>query len=161
MSTGASRVNCATFSKIAITENDPAPPSPTVFDTQNRLCTTAVNQTLAYNLVNTSNGVKTLRIWTMDSDGNISIIPEMQMMNLDSAAPALAFLGACGEHQLQLHSRNHGTCEEGFDVNIAGSGVLTPQIVLLCAGRNVRWSYHSHSTARKQNGYSLANGWRR
>jgi hypothetical protein len=82
IATGAGKVNCDTFSSLAITENLLTPPISFPIS-----CTTASNQPLSYTLTSANDGTKTLRLWTIDHAGNISTIPSSLMVNLDMTAP--------------------------------------------------------------------------
>jgi hypothetical protein len=133
LSTGAAMANCATFSKIAVTENDTAAPPPTAFDTQNRACSVNLNQYLSHTLANTSDGVKTLRVWTMDADGNVSVIPALATMTLDASAPALGFSTPAANSEFNSTLTINGTCENDFMVDVAGAGALASQAVACAA----------------------------
>jgi hypothetical protein len=82
--TGTNRVNCATFSSFAITENTNAPPSDLDFDFT---CDSAGTQAITYDFLNTSDGPKTLRLWTRDSIGTLSATPSTFTVFLDRTAP--------------------------------------------------------------------------
>lgn len=87
MNTGVAMANCASFSGLAITENDAvAPANPAAYATT---CNSAGTQNVAYTLVTAGDGVKTLRLWARDSAGNISSTPTTLSVLLDSAAPVV------------------------------------------------------------------------
>ena len=127
MTTGPSQSNCETFSKLAITENTDQPPDSSLFNSQNISCTSDLKQNLTYNLLNTSDGLKILRVWTLDSGGNISRASATINMTLDSTAPVLGFSTPAADSAFNSGIQITGTCEVGFDVNVAGDGVSASQ----------------------------------
>lgn len=129
MTTGASMIECATFSKIALTEDDSTPPAPTAFDTANLTCTTSNSQIIAYTLPDSSNGLKTIRVWTIDSAGNVSIVPQIIMVTINSAAPLLAFSTPAANSNFNSGITVTGTCEVGFNVTVGGTGANGTQSV--------------------------------
>ncbi len=88
LSTGSGSSNCATFSGLALTENvATAPLSPTDY---NLLCTSPNTQNISYT-VSPGDGLKTLRLWAIDSASNISSAPQTINILLDQTAPVLSF----------------------------------------------------------------------
>lgn len=67
LDTGANKINCESFSRLAITESS-TKPSAGSFTIE---CTTATSQTVSYTLQSTSNGMKTIYVWAQDGSGNI------------------------------------------------------------------------------------------
>lgn len=86
INTGSNKINCATFSSLAITENDISIPIPSAF---NISCTQASSQNLSYTLSSAGDGLKTLRLWAMDSSGVISSASTAVNLYLDTAAPSV------------------------------------------------------------------------
>ncbi len=83
LATGAGFENCATFSKFAVTENTSVTPSLSDFTGE---CSTETTQTLNYVLSSAGDGLKTLRLWTIDASNNISS-PYSLNVTLDETAP--------------------------------------------------------------------------
>lgn len=80
MSTGNARVNCESFSGLALRENDPsAPVGPMEFTID---CTDEVTQLVPYTIASPGDGQKTLYLWAIDSSGNISAVPSVLSVTL-------------------------------------------------------------------------------
>lgn len=88
LDTGGSLSNCASFSKLALTESGLKPLSSNEFDIE---CTDNTSQDLLYTLSD-SDGVKTLFLWAMDASGSVSSTPETLQVTLDRAAPIVSNL---------------------------------------------------------------------
>lgn len=102
--TGSGMGNCASFSKLALTENDVLPPA---FVESNTFgCTTAGSQSLIH-LTSPGDGIKVFRLWAMDSAGRVSVLASSASMTLDQTTP-----------QVQLTSLNSGMIKGGADAVI-------------------------------------------
>lgn len=88
LNTGVAMANCASFTGLAITDNDTAAPANPALYTVT--CSSAVTQNVNYTLASAGDGVKTIRIWARDSNGMISAAPTSLSVDLDTAAPSLA-----------------------------------------------------------------------
>lgn len=132
VTTGAGLANCATFSRIAVTEDDPAPPAPTAFTAQNISCTNINSQIIPYTLSPTS-GTKTLRVWTIDSADNVSLIPAILSVTFDPSAPTLAFNTPAANAAFNGPLTVTGTCESSYNVLLGGAGASSSQTVP-CSG---------------------------
>lgn len=87
INTGAALANCESFSSLALTEDTPvAPLLPTSYVVN---CSSAPTQTLAYTL-SPGDGLKILRLWARDADGNISASSQQTSILLDQTAPVLS-----------------------------------------------------------------------
>ncbi len=84
IATGAALVNCATFTSLAITENDATTPAAGAFTIT---CSTNTNQSLAHTLTDTSEGTKNFRLWAIDAAGNISSSASTLNIVKDTANP--------------------------------------------------------------------------
>jgi hypothetical protein len=69
LNTGASKIHCETFSSMAITVNTSALPIAGDFTYH---CTDADNQTITNLYVGADEGIKSIRLWTMDDSGVIT-----------------------------------------------------------------------------------------
>ncbi len=87
LATGAALVNCASFSNLALTEDNIISPLLPFYYTIS--CSTSPTQTLNHTLSG-SDGIKTLRLWAMDAAGNISASAQSVSITLDQTAPGLA-----------------------------------------------------------------------
>jgi hypothetical protein len=83
--TGNAFSNCASFSTMALTENQVLPPPSSAFTLT---CTTAVTQTMPYTL-SPGGGVKTLRLWVKDAAGNISVTSSTVDVEVDFTPPTV------------------------------------------------------------------------
>ncbi len=83
INTGALKVNCETFSSMAIVEGY-LPPAPSAFT---RTCTTAGTQTETFTLSNTET-TKQVALWVKDSSGNISVAYSGAFVSLDTTLPS-------------------------------------------------------------------------
>ncbi len=87
LATGSSMINCDTFSSIALTENTAAAPlSPSAYTIN---CSSSNTQVIPYTL-SMGDGLKTLRLWAIDSAGNISSSPQTVNVLLDQIAPTVS-----------------------------------------------------------------------
>ncbi|WP_413560368.1 hypothetical protein [Bdellovibrio sp. HCB209] len=86
LATGASLVNCDTFSTFAISEFTVSASVPASAFTGT--CSTDTTQTASYD-VSPGDGLKTIYLWTKDSAGNISTTPSSTTMRLDTTPPVL------------------------------------------------------------------------
>jgi|GEM_PF-3594336 hypothetical protein len=85
--TPTDRDHCESFSYLALTEeNMIAPLLPSAYTIT---CTTDQNQTIPYTLTSTGDGNKVLRLWAMDSSGNISALAESVSVFLDTQNPVV------------------------------------------------------------------------
>ncbi len=81
--TGIDRINCASFDRFAITESN-SEPSDSAFT---YTCTQNLNQTISYNLINTSEGDRSLYFWAKDDRADkVSVSSRMDFI-LDTTAP--------------------------------------------------------------------------
>jgi len=83
LNTGVGLANCASFSSLAITENDVLLPAADEFDIA---CTDDGNQAVPYTL-SLGDGVKTLRVWAIDRAGNVSSAPQIVTVTIDQGMP--------------------------------------------------------------------------
>ncbi|WP_413586743.1 hypothetical protein [Bdellovibrio sp. HCB274] len=90
VNTGASLINCETFSSFAISESAvSATVSPSAFS---EACTTDTAQTANYNL-SPGDGSKTIYVWSKDAAGNISTLATSAAVTLDMTAPSVSLSG--------------------------------------------------------------------
>lgn len=87
MNTGNAMSNCATFSSLALTEESLLPPTAAEFTIT---CTQAFTQTMNYTLQSSGDGVKSLRLWAKDSFGDLSVVPTLVNVTLDTTNPVVA-----------------------------------------------------------------------
>ncbi len=93
LATGSGMMNCDTFTALTLTENVAlAPLSPSSYTLN---CTAPISQALNYTL-SMGDGLKTLRLWAMDSAGNISSTPQTVNVLLDQTAPVITFTPISG-----------------------------------------------------------------
>ena len=83
--TGPGRVNCGSFAAMAFTEENATPPAPSDFTIN---CTQANSQNVSATLASANDGVKTIRLWTIDSANNISSSPTSVTVYLDTGIPS-------------------------------------------------------------------------
>ncbi|UYL07380.1 hypothetical protein B9G69_010015 [Bdellovibrio sp. SKB1291214] len=88
--TGASLVNCDTFSTFAISES--ATSAGVAASDFNRTCSTNTTQSENY-AMSMSDGIKTIYLWSKDSAGNISATPTSVTVKYDTTAPTLSLTG--------------------------------------------------------------------
>lgn len=129
MNTGAGSVNCASFSKLALTEDQIA--APVLASDYTLTCTTAGTQVLSHTL--SSEGTKTLRLWAMDSSGNVSSLNSPVTVSYSTAAPALTFASPAGGSYRKSSVTITGACEAG-SADVVASGDLLSNSTLTCSG---------------------------
>ncbi|WP_374000339.1 beta strand repeat-containing protein [Bdellovibrio bacteriovorus] len=100
LNTGASLVNCESFSSLALTEN--AAIAPTNESAYSITCNTTGTQTLNHTLVS-EDGPITLKLWALDASKTISTAPTQVTFTLDRQAPAVS-LTALSSANLQGNS---------------------------------------------------------
>jgi hypothetical protein len=84
--TGIALANCESFSSLAITEDQASPPwDPAAYSIA---CTQASTQLESYTLQGAGDGLKTLRLWAKDSQGNLSATPALLLVTLDTTPPS-------------------------------------------------------------------------
>lgn len=108
MATGASRVNCESFSRLALTENDVV--APVDFSSYTILCTTSGTQSLSYTLQ--GEGTRTLRLWAMDASGNISTMASTVVIEYSTVGPVLSFTSPAAGTFAQGSIAIAGTCDK-------------------------------------------------
>lgn len=86
INTGAELANCESFSKLALTDEDTDVPAPERFVIS---CSSAVMQSLNFQLTSAGDGQKTLRLWAIDSSGLVSSSPSGLTLTLDSTSPII------------------------------------------------------------------------
>lgn len=121
ISTGVNKVNCESFSNLAITENTSAPPALVAFT---YTCTVDGTQTLNYTLVDDTDGAKILRLWTADNSGTISLTPQSIALHFDGTAPNLLIESPAANTVFQTSFVITGACESHLPVNLGGSGIV-------------------------------------
>lgn len=130
MNTGASRINCASFSKLALTEDQII--APILASDYTLTCATAGTQTISHTL--SSEGTKTLRLWAMDSSGNISSGNSSVTVYYSTAAPSLTFASPAAGSFKKSSVLITGACETGSgDVTVSGD-VLSSSALTCSAG---------------------------
>lgn len=87
VNTGVFKSNCDTFSSMAITVNTTALPIAGDFT---YLCTNPVTQTITNLYLGAGEGTKTIRMWTMDDQGVISLTPTILTLIQDTVPPTLS-----------------------------------------------------------------------
>jgi hypothetical protein len=87
--TGGSKSNCATFSNLALAENDSAAPAASAFTIS---CTQDGTQNLSYTLASSGDGLKTLRLWAIDASGTISSVASSTFVYLDTGSPTMTIV---------------------------------------------------------------------
>lgn len=124
ITTGSALENCASFSNLALTEENEVPSS---FDLT---CTVAGAQTWAYSLRSPGDGTKTLKLWTKDAAGNISASPTVLQFTLDTAAPSvtlmpLASVSGSTSVRLEFSASDNGGTVSLFECQL-DSGSIGP-----------------------------------
>ncbi len=86
LATGSNLVNCDTFSTLGLTENVATSPlSPSSYPIN---CSSPNSQSIPYTLTS-GDGLKTLRLWAIDSAGNFSTSPQTVNVLLDQTPPSV------------------------------------------------------------------------
>ncbi|MFM6929191.1 MAG: beta strand repeat-containing protein [Bdellovibrio sp.] len=85
--TGANKINCDSFSSLALTEGVDTVPSAASF---NISCSQANSQAVSVNVTSAGDGTKTLRLWALDSTGLTSVTPTTFSFNLDTGVPSVS-----------------------------------------------------------------------
>lgn len=128
---GPAQEKCATFSKFAITVNDPLPPLlPSDFQFT---CDSADEQVIPWLLPST--GTTVFRLWSIDSSGNISSTysqVEVYYSPDHLLPPRLAVLSPADLYRAKYSVNVTGTCEPNLPFSITGSGILENQNSILC-----------------------------
>ena len=84
--TGTGLSNCESFSSLALTENNSAPPvDPRAYNITCAANGTSDTQPVTYSLTSSGDGAKHLRLWARDAAGNISPNPTTLDLMLDTA----------------------------------------------------------------------------
>jgi hypothetical protein len=137
--TGSGLANCESFSGLALTEDVvEAPASGAAYSIT---CTQAGVQSLSYTLTGSGDGAKTLRLWAMDSYGNISAVAAPLTLNLDTVHPtapvistgsgttntdSFALAGTCASDSATVQLKINGTTQSTVGCNSGlFSGTLT------------------------------------
>lgn len=129
--TGALRVNCETFSKMALTESAIVPP--VLPSSYSLTCTDPGTQSVPF-LLSDSDGTKTLALWTMDASGNISTSATTVSLTLDREAPLVHITSPANGSRATGSVTVSGTCEFGSDVTISGAGLASSALTSCSAG---------------------------
>ncbi len=125
LNTGANSSACVTFSALAITENTMNVPGASDFSIN---CTQSGTQQLNYTLGSSGDGMKTLRLWAIDSSGNISASPSALNVALDTAPPAVTLVSPSGylrggqSISLSLSASDTGSGLNTFKLQYASDG---------------------------------------
>lgn len=127
INTGASLSNCVTFSKLALTENLSS--APTSASSYTITCSTAATQSLSYTL--TGEGTRTLRLWAMDSSGNVSSTASTVVVYYSTAVPNLTISSPAANSYNTGSFTLSGTCD-GSVATISLSGDVSSPATLAC-----------------------------
>lgn len=119
--TGANKINCQTFSKMAITEDSLF--APLTEPEYNITCSQANSQDYSFTLSG-GQGVHSLRLWVRDAAGFISQNSSQINVNYDTTAPVIAVSSPTLNSRVQGTVSISGTCEAGVPVTVSGA-VLT------------------------------------
>jgi len=106
LNTGAALANCDTFSALALTEENFVPPLST--SDFNITCSSAPAQSIPFVLATAGEGVKTLRLWAIDSSGNVSAASTL-LVPLDTVtpnAPTLTLLSSAFSNSTTVQIQN-------------------------------------------------------
>lgn len=114
LNTGAGFSQCASFSKLAITENDATPPL--LESDYNITCTAAGVQNIPYTL-QSIDGQKIIRIWARDQNGSISSAPAINSIALDHSLPSVNL------SNLSISVRGGATETITYSASDVGSGL--------------------------------------
>lgn len=133
IATGASKTNCATFSKLAITED--VPTAPTQGSDYTYTCSQAPTQNITYNLGN-GTGTHTLYLWAMDAAGNISTSPKTTTVTYSLNVPSIAITTpAISGAYAQSIVTVGGTCDSSSgDVTLTGDFTGSPALTACNSG---------------------------
>ena len=124
--TGASLLNCESFTGLAITEDMPiAPVSPGSYSLQ---CSAAPTQNFTYNLQG-GIGTHILYLWAMDSSGKTSELPQSLVVDYSLAIPAITIASPLDNAPVQNSVTVSGSCEDSSG-DVTFSGGITPASVL-------------------------------
>ena len=124
--TGTNLQNCDSFSKFAITQDDPVPPLAS--SSYSLLCTQAPIQTVPFTLTGVP-GIHVLRVWAQDASGVISTTPQAVTIDSSTAVPLLAFTMPVANSFVNLANQNSftvaGTCLRADTVVLAVASIST------------------------------------
>ena len=124
MQTGTGLSNCASFSSLALTENSATAPAASEFTIT---CTQAGTQSLSYNLTSSTDGLKTLKLWSRDSSGTVSVSPSEVSFYLDRSVPVAEISGTpagltnSASQTLSFTADDNGGVIERFECKIDAS----------------------------------------
>lgn len=131
--TGASKSNCDSFASMALTEGTTTQPSSSSF---NISCTQANSQDVSFNVTSAGDGTKTLRLWTKDSSGVISVTPSLFSFNLDTGIPTVTIsttplaLSNSSSQSFQFSGSDNGGYIDHYECRMdagAWTGCSSPQ----------------------------------
>lgn len=94
---GTTFEQCETFSSFAIMENNVTPEASDYTFT----CSSGPNLILPYSLLDNSDGLKTLKLWSRDARGNIST-PESLTVILDQTPAGISFVGLNTDYRADM-----------------------------------------------------------
>lgn len=131
VSQGVAQEKCTTFSKFAITVNNPLPPIlPSDFQFS---CDSSEEQVIPWLLPST--GTTVFRLWSLDSSGNTSSTyskVEVHYSPDHLVPPRLAVLNPADFYRAKHNVNVTGTCEPNLSFSITGPGILEAQNSILC-----------------------------
>lgn len=128
---GVAQEKCATFSKFAITVNDPLPP--TLLTDFQFSCDSLEEQVIPWLLPTT--GTTVFRLWSVDSSGNVSSASSKVEVHYspDHLVPPRLAVNSPADFYRAKHSVNvSGTCEPNLSFSITGPGILEAQNSVQC-----------------------------
>ncbi|MCB0377835.1 MAG: hypothetical protein KDD33_05020 [Bdellovibrionales bacterium] len=143
LTTGPGMSLCDSFSSLALTEDDPSPP--TNLGDYSLNCTSGPNQVELYTL-SPGEGSKTLRLWARDSSGNISSTPVAQSVIFDETNPAVnlsaptAQLRGGASETLSFTASDAVSGLSALDLYFAADGVNYSLVADVLGQSNYNWS---------------------